>query len=264
MNNQVPIVLYHSISRTASPKFKRWAVTPETFREHMGFLYYSGYRPITVTQLTTAMVDSGASLPDRPVVLTFDDGFADFYLGALPILQHYGFAATLYITTGYVGRTSRWLRPLGEGERQMLTWEQISEIDASGIECGAHSTTHPQLDTLPPPVAGEQIVSSKSVLEQQLGRRVPTFAYPYGFYSSEVRQLVQQAGYSSACAVKNAMSAVTDDPFALARITVDSNTDVERFYRLIAGHGLRIAPRGERISTKVWRLARRSAALLKS
>lgn len=132
----------------------------------------------------------------------------------------------------------------------MLTWEQISEIDSCGIECGAHSATHPQLDTLAPPAAREEIVLSKLVLEQQLGRQVPTFAYPYGFYNSTVRQLVQQAGYSSACAIKHAMSAVTDDRFALARIIVDSDTDVKRFSRLAEGQGLPVAPKRERIRTK--------------
>jgi peptidoglycan/xylan/chitin deacetylase (PgdA/CDA1 family) len=130
------------------------------------------------------------------------------------------------------------------------------------VECGAHSHSHPQLDTLSPVAARDEIVRSKTILENHLGRQVSTFSYPYGYYSSTVRQIVQQAGYSSACAVKHAMSAITDDRFALARIIVEADTDVESLGRLLAGEGLRVAPIRERVQTKGWRLVRRSIKLL--
>ncbi|MBI5564477.1 MAG: hypothetical protein HY870_06255, partial [Chloroflexi bacterium] len=84
-----------------------------------------------------------------------------------------------------------------------------------------------------------------------------TFAYPYGYYSPAVRELVQAAGFTSACAVKHALSTTTDDRFALARIIISPQTDVERLADLLAGRNLRIAPAGEQLWTKVWRLIRR-------
>jgi peptidoglycan/xylan/chitin deacetylase (PgdA/CDA1 family) len=227
----------------------------------MAYLHDSRYMPITVTQLGQAMTDNSVRLPSRPVIITFDDGFADFHRGALPVLKSYGFTATLYITTGFVGSTSRWLSR--EGERPMLTWGQIAEISASGVECGAHSHSHPQLDTLAPFATRDEIIRSKTVLEDHLGRQVSTFSYPHGYYSSTVRQIVQQGGYSSACAVKHAMSSTTDDHFALARIIVTADTGVESLGRLLAGEGLRVAPIRERAPTKIWRLVRRSTRLLK-
>jgi peptidoglycan/xylan/chitin deacetylase (PgdA/CDA1 family) len=263
MSTGIPILLYHSICDDASPRFQDWSVHPELFAAHMEFLHSHCYTPITVTQLTTAMTEDACCLPDRPVVITFDDGFADFCTDALPVLQQHHFVATLYIITGLVGGTSRWLLREGEGDRPMLTWDQIAMIDSGGVECGTHSHTHLQLDTLPAAVAHEEITRSKSVLEQHLGRQVSTFAYPHGYHSSAVLRLVKQAGYSSACAVKNAMSAETDDRFALSRIIILNNTSVESFAALLAGQGLRIAPVRERVATKGWRIVRRSAGIFK-
>ena len=263
MTIPVPILLYHSVSDNVSPKFKTWSVTPKDFDAQLAYLGDRQLTPITVTQLAQLMIHSEAPLPVRPVVVTFDDGLADFYSFALPVLKDHGFAATLYITTGFVGQTSRWLDPLGEGRRPMLTWSQIAEINASGVECGGHSFSHPQLDTLSPSAAWDEIVRCKIALEQHLGQAVTTFAYPHGYYSPVVRRLVQQAGYTSACAVKRAMSATTDDRFALARIEVTADTDLESFGRLLAGQGVPAAPVRERVQTKIWRAVRRSAALLR-
>jgi len=129
----VPILLYHSITDDATPRYRRWTVSPAMFAAQLAYLHEHHYTPITVSQLVHAFSDT-TQLPSRPIVLTFDDGLADFYTNALPILAKHHFRATLYITTGYVGGTSRWLAALGEGERPMLQWSQLSEIDAAGIE----------------------------------------------------------------------------------------------------------------------------------
>src|SRR5713101_1852063 len=146
---KVPILMYHSISEHAAPRFKPFAVSPTLFVEHMAYLHQHAYTPITVTQLINTRSKGSSALPEQPVVLTFDDGFADFYTEALPVLQRYGFVATLYVTTAFVNATSRWLQQEGEAERLMLTWEQLAEVNAHGIECGAHSHSHAQLDMLP-------------------------------------------------------------------------------------------------------------------
>jgi peptidoglycan/xylan/chitin deacetylase (PgdA/CDA1 family) len=227
----------------------------------MAYLHDHRYTPLTVTQFAQALADYHVRLPERPVVITFDDGLADFYTDALPILAQHGFRATLYVTTGFVGQTSRWLGAARLGARPMLTWDQLARIQASGVECGAHSVSHPQLDLLPHAAAWDEIVRCKSALEEHLGRLVTSFAYPYGYYTASVRGLVQDAGYAAACAVKHAMSSLGDDRFALARIIV-TDTDVECFARLLTGDGLRVAPAGERVRTKGWRAARRAVGLL--
>nr|AGC72827.1 polysaccharide deacetylase [uncultured bacterium A1Q1_fos_1246] len=256
MRQLIPILLYHSIAETVAPDYRRWAVTPTAFAAQLAYLRQEGYHALTVTQLAHGLTMSPATLPTKPVVITFDDGLADFYTGALPLLQDYGFPATLYITTGYVEGKSRWLAAVGEGERAMMSWAQIAELPADAIECGAHTHSHPQLDTLPRRQAHYEVNHSKQLLEEKLGRRVTSFAYPHGYHDKAVQQMVQAAGFTAACGVKDAISRPDDDRFGLARLIVAGDTTLPQFANLLAGRGVALAPRYERPATTVWRLVR--------
>ncbi|HEX9074399.1 MAG TPA: polysaccharide deacetylase family protein [Anaerolineae bacterium] len=254
----VPILMYHSISLQASRQFKSFTLSPDLFASHITYLNENRYSPLTVSQLAAALDSNRLQpLPPRPVVITFDDGFEDFDRSVLPLLKRYHFAATLYVATGFVGKTSHWLLPEHEEKRPMLNWKQLNEIAAAGIECGAHTHTHPHLDNVSLEVARHEISTSKQVLEDRLGRAVATFAYPYGHYDKTVQHLVREAGFTSACAVKNALSHDGDDVFGLARIKISNNTDVPRFARLLNGNGLALASEREPLLTKGWRWYRR-------
>lgn len=259
----VPILMYHSISEHASSKFKQFTVSPYLFAQHMAYLKLHSYTPITVTQYINARMQAGRGLPPHPVILTFDDGFADFYTDALPVLQQYGFPATLYVSTAFVNHTSSWLQYEGETARRIVTWSQLKEISECGIECGAHSHSHPQLDMLPSESAANEVVTSKKLLEDHLGREVLSFAYPFGYYTADVRQLVREAGYTSACAVDFALTSEATDPFALSRMIVRANTDIEALKRLLAGtdksmvHTMYLRTR-----RPVWWLVRKSMTLM--
>ncbi len=261
--------MYHSISWLTKPKFKPFVVSPALFADHMAYLHRHAYTPITVThfvQTRTQGEPGNFNLPERPVVLTFDDGFADFFTEALPVLQKYGFTATLYVTTAFINGTSRWLRHENETMRPMLTWKQLAEINAYGIECGAHTHSHPQLDTLSCSLAQDEIVLSKRLLEHHLNQKVCSFAYPFGYHTATVRRLVRTAGYTSACAVKHAMSSEMTDPFALARLMVGADTTIDDFARLLTGRNSSVPERlyttYARMRTPVWQLVRCSSASL--
>jgi peptidoglycan/xylan/chitin deacetylase (PgdA/CDA1 family) len=232
---KIPILMYHSVSDSSTLLFKPFVVTPAQFAEQIAYLHENNYTPITVTQLMRARLHNELVLPERPVVITFDDGFADYFTGALPVLNQYNFTATLYISTAFIEGTSRWLRNIEEGERPMLTWAQVAEINANGIECGAHTHTHPQLDTLPPSKARVEIASSKKILEDHLGQEVLSFAYPFGYFTARVRQIVQEEGFQSACAVRYKMSPENDNPFSLARLMVEEGMSIDAFASLLAG-----------------------------
>lgn len=264
MHRQIPILLYHSVSTQASPRFCQWTVHPRQFTQHLDYLVQQGYTPLTVSQLVRAISHPDCPLPAKPVTITFDDGFADFSEQALPALRRRGFPSTLYVTTAYVGGTARWLASEGEGDRRMLTWRQIVEAARQGTECGAHSRTHRRLDELPVAQARGEIEGSKAELEDRLGIAVETFAYPHGCSSPTVRDLVKEAGFSSACAVRHALSSHRDDAFSLARVVVSGATDMSALAKLLQGRGIPTAPLPERLRTKTWRTARRALRLVRA
>ena len=231
----IPILMYHSISQSAEaadPRFRTLCIPPELFAAQVDYLCHNGYTFLNVTQLLHTLTGN-ALLPDRPVVLTFDDGYADFYHHVLPVLSGYHLTATLYIATGFVERTSLWLRYKGETGHPTLTWKQIAEISNSGIECGAHTQSHLKLDTLPLAMARNEIRCSKDLLEQHLGREVTSFAYPYGYYTSDVQRLVKETGFTSACAVHNAMCSDKTDLFALERLAITPDMGMNTFDTLL-------------------------------
>ncbi len=251
----IPILMYHSVSDRAQPRFRKFAVSPALFAQQLAYLGQQHYTTLTVSQYVSA-ISTGASLPERVVVLTFDDGFADFYTDALPILKQHGFAATLYVSTAFVNTTSRFLRRENETARPMLTWRQLIDVHDSGIECGAHSHRHLQLDVLPATLARDEITRCKQILEDKLASEISTFAYPYGYYRSIVKEIVRQAGYSSACAVRYRLSSLADDIFALSRLIVPANLDMKCFAELVGGYGPQLEPSYERVRAFVWRCAR--------
>lgn len=228
-----PVLMYHSVAERSSPAFRPYCVEPGLFAEHLSALASSGYRTLTVTELAELRA-SGDGVPPRSVVLTFDDAFADFHEHALEVLTRHRFTATLYVPTAFVGATSRWLSDEGEGDRRMLGWAELAEIAMAGIEIGSHSHSHLQLDLLSPDVLREELTESRRTLEDRLQEPVPSLAYPFGFHTSRVRQAARDAGYRSACAVRDLTSTSADDPFALNRLVVSGDTSVHTLLDRVA------------------------------
>ncbi len=129
-----------------------------------------------------------AALPDKPVLITFDDAYADVAEYALPVLDGYGFGAAVFVVTGQVGKTNTWDERQGSGTHPLMTAQQIRQWAGQGIEFGAHSRTHPDLRSLPAAELAEEIEGSKKDLTNLLGAPVLCFAYPYGESNAAVRQ----------------------------------------------------------------------------
>ncbi len=246
----IPILVYHSVSRQARPAYRRYAVTPDSLRRQLDALDAMGR---TVVPLRAALRRGElAASAGRSVVLTFDDGLADF-LTAFRILEERQLPATLFVATGYVGSTSRWLRPLGEGGRPMLSWPELRDLHRRGVEVGSHSISHRELDVLPSAELEREVAHSRVVLSDALGADVDLFAYPYGYHGPRVMAAVADAGYVAALGVKHAVSNAGESPLSLARVVVGGDTRVEDLADWLDRGALGPAPPSERVRTKAWR-----------
>jgi len=241
----VPILLYHSVGDWPAADQAALTVTPAAFREHMRAISDADRTALTVGELAGALRGERV-LPPRPVLVTFDDGFADVR-PAVELLLSAGLAATVFVTSGWVGREA------------MLTQAGLRELAALGerVEVGAHSVTHPRLDELRAARVAAEIADSKAALEGVVEAPLRAFAYPHGAYDARARAAVIDAGFSGAAAVKNALSHSEDDPYALARVTIMASTGVRDIEMLLAGSGVPQAWRRERLRTRGYRSVRR-------
>ena len=228
----VPILMYHEIAARPDTK-SRLAVSPDQFAAQVEYLHDAGFTTLTFTQAAAALAGDPGRLPERAVVLTFDDGYADFHSQALPLLDKYGFTATVFVTTGWIADAGRY--SAGPALGPMLSWNQIREVAAAGVEIGAHSHGHPQLDQISGSQLKDELTTPKELLEEGTGQPVPSVAYPFGYSSAQVRQAVRAAGYGHACAVANATARPGADELAVPRLTVRASTRPQTFERVVRG-----------------------------
>lgn len=249
----VPILMYHSVAHSPARAAYGLSVAPGAFADQMELLAELGCTPVTTAQLAHAWRTAGA-LPRRPVLITFDDGYEGVHRHALPVLASYGFASTLFVTTGWL----RGAHDEGGALDTMLDWDQVRELAAAGAEIGGHSHTHPQLDQLTDERLRSQTVRCKEILTEELGRPPSSFAYPYGYSSRRVRRTVRSAGFGQALAVGNALAERRQGPYALERVTVRRDTGLDAFERLVVGTGRDIARAfaADRVLTKGYALVR--------
>jgi peptidoglycan/xylan/chitin deacetylase (PgdA/CDA1 family) len=253
---RIPFLLYHDVSRTPARAQDLRTVTPDQFATHMALLAAEGYTALTVSTLA-GMMRSGVDLPDRAVAITFDQGSADLVEAALPVLARHDLRATLYVSTGDLSHSWR-----GAHRRELtLTPEMVVAAARGGVEVGSHGHRRIRLDSLPAFEAQAQIAHSRDVL-RELGVKVTSFSYPFGAASRAVRTQVIEAGFSSACALRHAMSSPRDDVYQLSRIVITRSTSVEQFAAYLAGIGLATAPFEEQMRLRMWRSVRRATRTL--
>ncbi|MCV7219559.1 polysaccharide deacetylase family protein [Mycolicibacterium elephantis] len=251
----IPILLYHSVSKAPADWIAPYTVRPAMFARQLELIEASGRTAMTVSGLCAALAGD-SPLPAHPVLITFDDGFADFAYAA-EMLADFKLPSTVYITTGALAGRGHRAPDLTLPPAAMLDWSQLSELAELGVEIGAHTHTHPQLDIMTDDAVYDEVRSSKEMLEDALGFEVPSFAYPHGFQSVRTRRVVAAAGHRSAAAVMNALSSHADDRMALARLTVTAGTTLTQVRTWLNGQGARVAPYPERLRTTVWRQLRR-------
>jgi peptidoglycan/xylan/chitin deacetylase (PgdA/CDA1 family) len=208
-----PILTYHSLDASGSVI----SLAPQTFRRHMELLHEGGRRGIALGDLIEAW-EGRAELPARAVVVTFDDGFRNVADHAAPVLARLGFRATIFAVAGHCGGHNDWpTQPRDVPRLPLLSLPELRELTGAGFEIGSHGLHHAPLDEATPAIAEAEIVGSRRTLEDALGSRISTFAYPYGLANAEARGLVR-SHYDAACSTELRQASRLEDRHFLSRI----------------------------------------------
>ncbi len=188
---ELPVLTYHLVGERRRGVEPTLTVTPRQFEEQLEWLQQNGYSTITATQLD-AILGKRDQMPERAVMITFDDAYAELCDVALPALRSRGFTATVFVVTNLIGTTNSWDEKIGWRTLPLMTRDQIRFWDAQGIEFGAHSNTHPDLQSLSEHELHEEFAKSRKTLGAILNRDVISCAYPYGSHNDRVRDIAEQ------------------------------------------------------------------------
>jgi peptidoglycan/xylan/chitin deacetylase (PgdA/CDA1 family) len=234
LRSAAPVLMYHTIRRQpdSGGPIRGLNTTPEVFAAQMALLAKSGYRSIPLAQAMNALA---ANLPmERCVVITFDDGYRDFYTEALPILSRHGLAATVFAMPDFIGGQ--------RGDRDAyMDWSELREAQAWGTEIGSHSMSHHPLWHLSQEHLQEEIGRSREVLEQHLGSAVNTFSYPYAFPEQDravrvpLRRVLAANGYVAAVTTIIGTATAATDRYLMPRIPINTHDDPQLFRAKLSG-----------------------------
>jgi len=221
----VPILYYHYIRINPNPRDRvgfGLSTPPAAFRAQMRYLADHGFHVISLHQAVVA-IQNHSGLPLRPLVLTFDDGYADFFSNAVPILQSYGFTATSFVITGRMGWGG------------YMTPNQIVAADSMGFTIGAHTVDHVALAALAPARAAWEIKQSKLMLETLLRHPVSDFAYPYGSFNAYDMAQARSLGFETAVSTLPGTWHSAGQLFELSRVRVGGGLALASFANLVGG-----------------------------
>jgi peptidoglycan/xylan/chitin deacetylase (PgdA/CDA1 family) len=237
----ISILMYHSVSSEPETQMHPYfwvKTTPELFDAQMRFLKENHYNVISLSQAAQLLCDSDDK-KDRLasyVVITFDDGFRDFYLNAFPILQKYGFTATVFLPTAYINDGS-----LKMGGEDHLTWDEVIELNKQGISFGSHTDSHPTLKSLGRDEVKFEIENSKQIIESKIGSPVDSFSYPFAFpeedkaLTSYLTCTLASCGYKCGVSTRIGRASAKDPIYFLKRLPINSRDDLTFFKAKLEG-----------------------------
>jgi len=255
----IPILMYHSISDSDDSSrhpYYRTVTSPGVFEQHLKFLRDNGYKSISLSDAVSRL-RAGAPDNERTVVITFDDGFRNFHSQAFPLLNKYGFSATMFLPTSYIDRDTRKFKGV-----DCLTWRQVRDLQKAGMHFGSHTVTHPQLKNVGPKELETEIRCSKQTIEDELGRAVASFAYPYAFpetdsaFRQRLHGLLEKNGYENGVSTIIGTADDAGARFFLKRLPMNSFDDVPLFRAKLEGgyDWLHALQRGSKLlPTAPWR-----------
>jgi peptidoglycan/xylan/chitin deacetylase (PgdA/CDA1 family) len=224
----IPILMYHSITDEDESRvhpYYRTSTSPQAFALQMERLHQAGYKTCSPAE-AVAQLEAKANSTSKHVVITFDDGYGNFYQNAFPSLNRFGFTAIVYLPTAHVGASSLQFKG-----KDCLTWAQVQELQNHGILFGSHTVTHPQLSGLSKDAIEMEVRDSKMAIEDKTGRVVDSFAYPYAFpqadaeFKKMLRETLVAAGYSNGVCTIIGRAGYRSDPLFMERLPVNGLDD---------------------------------------
>lgn len=220
---KLPVLMFHHVGETppgADAIRTGLTVSAADFEAMMSYLKQAGYQPVRAAQLFRALFED-VPLPEKPVMLTFDDGYLDNYQIAAPVLGKYGFPAIINVVTDRMGTT------------EYMSWDQVAELDRKGNDIGSHTASHPDLTTLSAAALKHELFDSAAVISSYLGHPVYWLCYPAGAYDADVIRYAREGGYLLAFTTEPGEQQSSDAPFAIKRYRVRNDTGLEGFKELV-------------------------------
>lgn len=234
----LPILMYHSISDAAEPgvsPYYKTSTSPARFEQQMHWLTEAGFRSVDLEE-GIRIAQRGIEKQEKIAVITFDDGFRDFYDSAFPVLKKSGHTATIFLPTAFLGDKRQSFK-----NKECLTWQEVRELRANGVRFGSHTVNHPVLYKSSWREIENELAASKENLEQALGEKIMSFAYPYAFpqhdrqFVDKFRESLTQLGYQSCATTVIGRVQTGDDPFCLKRLPVNDDDDQTLFLAKLNG-----------------------------
>jgi peptidoglycan/xylan/chitin deacetylase (PgdA/CDA1 family) len=213
--------MYHRIldlPEDAGAAQRDYTVSPAQFEEQLRYMKEQGFQPIRLYDLN-AHLQLGSPLPDRPVIVTFDDGYRDNFTAAFPLLQKYGFTATFFINT----------QPIHDEYPAYMTWEQVRQMSRQGMDVESHSHSHPNLKGKPPEEVAREVIRSKELIQNHTGKMVRFFSYPYGHYDQQVVDILMTEGFWGAVTLRSGVVQGSRAMFDLQRVWVRYDDTLDAF-----------------------------------
>lgn len=210
----IPILMYHHVADDSTYPY---SVSVKQFVSHMEILNRQGFAAIGFDTLYAKDFDA-SQLPEKPVLITFDDAYRSVYEQAFPILAQFDMKATLFVVSQCIGAYNRWEADTTIERLDLMSASELNEVVAAGWEIGSHSQTHCDLVNCRPEQRQQEIQHSKEDLERLFSAEIKTFAYPYGRHTSDVVACVKRSGYKGAVSIFSTAPTVLADPFRMRRI----------------------------------------------
>lgn len=215
---KILVLNYHQVQNN----FTSLSIPVNQFDAQMNYLVESGYTSISPDELCKGL-NGEISLPEKSVLITFDDGYTDNYTNAFPILKYYGLKATIFVIPAFIDKDARY-----------MTWEQLQEMEQAGVTVQSHTLNHRKLEELPDDEIRAELLNSKLILEEKLGHAVEFLAYPTGTYNLHIAGIAKDCGYRGAFTIKYGNVDLGSNLFALERVPIfQTGSTMKDFYERI-------------------------------